>query len=102
MIVAHSEVPVKPAARATARELLAEMAVRSRAEAGVVDYRVATDVEDPNTFRIIERYEDEAAFESHESSDHLERFQSAIAPCLSEGAELTRFTVTSTTVLPGP
>ncbi|MFB1066218.1 putative quinol monooxygenase, partial [Natrinema sp. H-ect4] len=99
---AHSEVPVKPASRETAMELLETMAVRSRAEAGVIDYRVTVDLEDPNTFRIIEQYEDEAAFESHESSTHLDRFQSEITPCLAEEAELTRFTVTSETALPGP
>ncbi len=83
-------------------ELLKEMAVRSRAEAGVIDYRVTVDLEDPHILRIIEHYEDEAAFESHESSDHLERFQSEISPCLAEKAELTRFTVTSEITLPGP
>lgn len=102
MIVAHSEVTVKPASRESAMELLEEMAVRSRAEAGVIDYRVTVDLEDPNTFRIIEQYEDEAAFESHESSNHLEQFQSNLTPCLAEDAELTRFTVTSETTLPGP
>lgn len=102
MIVAHSEVAVKPAFRETAMELLEEMAVRSRAEAGVIDYRVTADLEDPNTFRIIEQYEDEAAFDSHESSEHLEQFQSDIHPCLAEEAELTCFTVTSETVVPGP
>lgn len=102
MIVAHSEVQVKPAFRETAMELLEEMAVRSRAEAGVIDYRVTADLEDPNTCMIIEQYEDEAAFESHESSDHLERFQTEITPCLAEEAELTRFSVTSEMSLHGP
>jgi len=102
VIVVHSEVPVKPDRREEARELLEAMAVRSRAEDGVVDYRVTTDLEEPDMFRILELYEDAAAFESHESSDHLERFAADMAPCLYGTAELTRFTVTSTETLPGP
>jgi quinol monooxygenase YgiN len=78
------------------------MAERSRAEPGVVDYRVTADLEDPDTFRILEVYEDEAAFEAHESSEHLAQFKRDMAPCLAEAATLTRYDVTETTTLPGP
>jgi len=102
MIVAHSEVTVEPASQERVMDLLAQMAVRSRAEDGVIDYRVTVDIEDPNVLRIVEQYEDEAAFESHESSDHLKRFQSDIEPCLADEARLTRYVVTSKATLPGP
>lgn len=102
MIVARSEVTVSPSARERARDLLCEMAVRSRAEDGIVDYRVTSDLESPDTFRILEVYEDEAAFEAHESSDHLAQFRRDMAPCLADEAELTCYDVAETTTLPGP
>lgn len=102
LVVAHSEAVVKPAKRESALELLAWMAAESRAEDGVVDYRVAIDIEEPNVLRIIEQYEDDEAFEAHESSEHLARFKAEMEPCLAEEAELTRYTVSSKTTLPGP
>lgn len=102
MVIAHSEAVVKPEQRARAIELLEWMAVESRAEDGVVDYRVAIDIEESNVLRIIEQYEDAKAFESHESSEHLERFKSEMESCLAEEAELTRYTVSSKTTISGP
>jgi quinol monooxygenase YgiN len=102
MIVIHSDVPVKPDSRTAAIELLEDIADRSRAESGVVDYRVTSDLEDPNTLRIIEQYEDETAQQSHESSDHVAEFQREMEPHLAAVAELSIYEVTSTRTAPGP
>lgn len=102
IIVAHSEAVVKSEKREKAIELLEWMAVESRAEDGVVDYRVAIDIEEPTVLRIIEQYEDAEAFESHESSEHLKRFKIEMEPCLAEKSELTRYTVSSKRTIPGP
>lgn len=102
MIVVHSEVPVRPDSRADAIELLEEVATRSRAEAGVIGYRVVSDLEDPNTLRIIEKYEDEAAAESHESSDHVAEFQRRMEPHLAAESELTVYEVAAERTAPGP
>lgn len=102
MIVIHSEVPVEPESRAEAVELLEEIAARSRAEPGVINYRVTSDLEDPNTLRIIERYENKDAADSHESSDHVAEFQRAMEPHLADDAELTIHEVASKRTAPGP
>jgi len=102
IVVAHSEAVIKPEMRETAIELLEWMAGKSRAEGGVIDYRVTIDIEERNVLRIIEQYEDAEAFEAHESSDHLETFKAEMEPCLAEEAELTRYTVSSKTTIPGP
>ncbi len=102
MVVMHSEVPIDPAFREAAMELMAWMAAESRAENGVIDYRVTADIEDPNTLRIIEQYEDDEAARSHESSEHLEAFQEKMEPYLAGEAVLHRFAVTEKTTLPGP
>ena len=102
MVVMHSEVPIDPAFREAAMELMAWMAAESRAENGVIDYRVTADIEDPNTLRIIEQYEDDEAARSHESSEHLDEFQERIGPCLADDATLYRFDVVEKTKQPGP
>lgn len=102
MIVIHSEVPVAEESRAAAIELLEDVAERSRAEPGVVDYRVTVDIERPNTFRIVETYEDEAAAEAHESSDHVAQFQQEMDPHLADDAVLTIHEVTAQRIAPGP
>lgn len=102
MIIIHSEVPVEPDSRAAAIGLLNDVAERSREEPGVIEYRVTSDLEDPNTLRIIEQYEDEQAQQSHESSDHVAEFQRAMEPHLADEAELSIFEVTSTRTAPGP
>jgi len=101
-VVMHSEVPVDPEHREEAMATLAWMARESRAEDGVVDYRVTVDIESPNTLRIVEEYESEAAADAHESSEHLDEFVDRIDPYLAEEAVLHRFAVAEKTTLPGP
>ena len=95
MLVIHATFPVDPDRRDEALELVEELAEDSREEDGVVDYRVTTDVEDPNVFRFFERYEDEAAFGAHAETDHFETFEEALPDLLSGEPEVTRFDVES-------
>ncbi|WP_339102816.1 putative quinol monooxygenase [Haloterrigena salinisoli] len=95
MLVIHATFPIDPDRRDEALELVEELAEDSREEDGVVDYRVATDVGDPNVFRFFERYEDEAAFGSHAETDHFEAFEAALPDLLSGEPDVTRFDVES-------
>ena len=95
MIVMHATVPVDPESREEALDLARELAEASREEDGVVDYRVATDAEDPNLVRVFEQYEDEEAVDAHMSSDHFESFQAEIAAHLAGEPTLYRFDVDS-------
>jgi len=95
MIVMHAEMPVAPDSKEAALDLFETLAEQSRAEDGVVDYRVTTDIEAPDTVRVIEQYEDADAVEAHMSSDHFESFQAAIAPHLAGDPGLYRFEVDS-------
>lgn len=102
MIVMHSEVPIDPSHRTEALELLTELAQHSRAEPGVIDYRVTIDIEDRNTARIVEQYEDEAAAEAHETSDHLAAFLEEFEHCLAAESELRIYEVASVRTTEGP
>jgi quinol monooxygenase YgiN len=93
MIVMHATIPIDPDEREAALELVRDLAEASRAESGVVDYRVATDAEDPNTIRVFEQYEDDDAVDAHMGSDHFQSFQAEIAAHLAGDPTLYRFEV---------
>ncbi len=95
MIVMLAEMPIVPDGRDAALSLFEDLAAASRAEDGVIDYRVTTDVESPNTVRVIEQYEDAAAVDAHMSSDHFESFQADVAPHMAGEPELYRYDVDS-------
>ena len=97
MIVMLAEMPIASDSREAALELFEDLAAASRAESGVLDYRVTTDVEAPNVVRVIERYEDADAVDAHMESDHFESFQAAIASHLAGEPELHRYEVDSET-----
>lgn len=99
MIAMYATLPVDPDSRADALELVEELAERSREEPGVIDYRPATDVDDPNTIRFFEQYEDASAVDAHMSSDHFESFQAEIAAHLAGEPTLYRYDVESRTQL---
>jgi quinol monooxygenase YgiN len=93
MLVIHATFPVEPDSHEAALELSRELAERSRAEDGTIDYRVTTDVEDENVFRFFERYEDEAAFDAHAETDHFQEFAAALPDLLAGEPEITRYDV---------
>lgn len=93
MLVIHAVFPIDPEQRAKAIEMSREIAEKSRAEAGVIEYRVAADVEDEQTLRFFERYEDEAAFLDHTQTEHFEEFEGAIPELLAGEPTVMRFDV---------
>lgn len=99
MIVIQATFPIAPERHDEATALLQELAEQSRTEPGVIQYRVAADIEDSNTFRFFERYEDEAAFGKHAETDHFERFESALPDLLAGEPTVTRFDAESATDL---
>lgn len=98
-IVQYAIIPIDPDARDEAIEALTELGEASRAEDGVVDYRVTTDVDDENTARIIEEYEDDAAVEAHMNSDHFGAFQSKVPEFAGGPVELYKYDVGEKTQL---
>lgn len=97
MIVMHAALPIDPNGKAEAIDLLVDLAEQSRAEDGVIEYRVTTDAEDPNTIRVFEQYEDDGAVDDHMSSDHFQTFQADIEGYIAGEPTLTRFDVSAET-----
>lgn len=56
------------------RELLQILTPLCRAEPGCLQYQAHRSTEDSRLFFIYEQYDDEAAFDAHARSDHVERY----------------------------
>jgi quinol monooxygenase YgiN len=93
MLVVHATFPIDPDSRDEALDLIEPLAEQSRQEDGIIDYRVATDIDDSNVFRFFEQYEDGAAFEAHSETDHFREFEEALPELLADEPEVTRFDV---------
>jgi len=95
MIVIHAVFPIDSDSRDQALDQFRTLAEQSRTEDGILDYRVTTDIEQPNQVRIFEQYEDEAAFGSHGESDHFQAFEEQLPEFLAGEPTVTRFDVDS-------
>lgn len=95
MLAIKATIPIDPEERERAIELISEMGKKSRAEDGVIDYRVAIDIDDPNLFRALEQYEDEEAFNRHLQADHTQNAMEELPEFLGGELEMRRLDVDS-------
>jgi quinol monooxygenase YgiN len=95
MQIVYAVLTAAPEHREAVIDHAREIAAASREEPGVIDYRVATDVEDPNVLRFVEQYDSEEAVEAHSETEHYEAFAEAVIPdLLASEPEITQFEVT--------
>jgi len=99
MIVVHAVFPIESDSIDEALDHAQTLVEESNEEPGVIDYRVGRDIEDDTVLRFVERYEDEAAFESHTQTDHFQAFEAALPDLLDGEPEVRRFEVASATEL---
>ncbi|MUW13571.1 antibiotic biosynthesis monooxygenase [Halorubrum sp. CBA1125] len=99
MIVLHATFPLDPATRDEALDLIEDLVEQSQQEDGMIDYRAATDIADPNVVRFFEQYEDATAFEAHSQTDHFQRFEERLPELLAGEPEVLQFEVDSATEL---
>lgn len=95
MLVVHATFPIDPDHDDEARERIETLAERSRSEDGIIEYQVATDIDDRYVFRFFEKYEDKAAFEAHAETDHFQEFAAALPDLLADEPTVTQFEVTN-------
>lgn len=96
MIVVHASIPVEPDRREEALDHVTTLAEATQAEDGVLDYSATTDVQDPNVVRFVEQYEDEAALDAHQQTDHYGEWMDVLPDVLDGGVEdieVTQFVV---------
>lgn len=100
MYIIRATVPLQPDEREAGIEAARELARNCREnEAGIVDYRVAVDVDDENLLRFFELYEDGAAVAAHGEADHYQAFQEQMPAFVGGDIEAVRFEVDDATDL---
>lgn len=99
MIIVAGHLTIAPEHRDAALAAIATGVAATRAEPGNVDYRFSPDLDDPDRFNLIERWEDEEAMNAHLATPHLAAFMTAIGPCLSGSAEVVRYDVSGSSPL---
>lgn len=99
MLVVKGAIPIDPAKREEALELMNHVSECSRSEEGIIDYCVAVDIDDQNMLRILEQYENEEAFNNHMKTEHVEQFMSSIPDLLAGEIDAERFDVASSSDL---
>ena len=73
---------------AATRKAIVEMVRASRAENGCIDYAFASDLADPDTLILFERWRDQAALDAHGKSDHMAAFQEFMGANPPEASDL--------------
>ena len=73
---------------AATRKAIVEMVRASRAEDGCIDYAFASDLADPDTLILFERWRDRAALDAHGKSDHMAAFQEFMGANPPEASDL--------------
>lgn len=73
---------------AATRKAMVEMIRASRAEDGCLDYTFASDLADPDTLVLFERWRDHEALAAHGTSAHMAEFQKVMAANPPESRDL--------------
>lgn len=95
MILATLRMVVRPERRLDLLEAMRGMLEPSRVERGCISYRLYEDVEDKNTFTLVEEWKTQKDLESHIHTDNQRRLL-ALMDLLSEQPEFQFNTVSHT------
>jgi quinol monooxygenase YgiN/quercetin dioxygenase-like cupin family protein len=93
MIVISGTARVRPEAREEAIAAAREMARLSTSEHGCRAYEFSTVLDDPNTFRLFEQWDDEAALIAHFGTPHFAAFSGRLGAFLAAPPSFTRYDV---------
>jgi quinol monooxygenase YgiN len=99
VIIVAGHLSIDPSHREDALAAIAAGVTATRQEAGNIDYRFSPDLDDPDRFNLIERWESEEAMNAHMATPHLAEFLTAIGPCLAGPAEVIRYDVSGSSPL---
>lgn len=69
--------------------IFAELATGVRAhEPGNIFYSLTRSLSNPQVYKVLERYTDQAALDAHGASDHFKAAGPKLAPCLAAAPEI--------------
>jgi quinol monooxygenase YgiN/quercetin dioxygenase-like cupin family protein len=93
MIVISGTARVRPEVRADALAAARDMARLSQAEAGCRAYEFSITLDDEDTFRLFEQWDDEASLLAHFGTAHFAAFSAALGGMLAAAPHFTRYDV---------
>ena len=91
MIIIAGEVSIQPEKREEALVVVQRYAAISQAEDGCLHYQFYSDLADPGTLFIFEKWASEEALAAHGSSDDMAWFRAQLPNFLAEPPALTRY-----------
>lgn len=91
MIAIEAKLEVQPAKRQEFLEATKTLIEGSRMEAGNISYDLFQSIEDENIFMMIEKWEDQAAIESHNTSAHFGQFVAFAQTALAKPLDVQSF-----------
>lgn len=91
MLIVLAKATVPEGALDAARDAISTMVAASRTEEGCIDYTFTTDVLDPTSLHIVEKWRDADALAFHFTTPHMAAFQAAIAGTGVQVTEALKF-----------
>lgn len=91
MLIVLAKATVPEGALDAARDAISTMVAASRTEEGCIDYTFTTDVLDPASLHIVEKWRDADALAFHFTTPHMAAFQAAIAGTGVQVTEALKF-----------
>ncbi|PWK13339.1 putative quinol monooxygenase [Tumebacillus permanentifrigoris] len=88
MIIIHAYLTVNPSQREEFLEKAKRVVTGTQAEAGNISYQLYEDAEQPNTFVILEKWQDQAAVAHHQQTAHFIQFNQDAAGLLAGPAQV--------------
>ncbi|MCV9887954.1 putative quinol monooxygenase [Metabacillus halosaccharovorans] len=87
MIIIHARMSVKPEKKEEFLQEIEAVMEGSRAEAGNNSYDLFQDPTDPNNFVMVESWKDMEAVQTHNASNHFQKFSAAAKAMLGAPLE---------------
>lgn len=91
MMIIHAYVKVKPQYRESFTAEAKKVIAGTQAEEGNISYRLYEDTEQPNTYVVVELWQDQQAIALHQQSAHFIAFAEAIKDYLLEPLKVEVF-----------
>ncbi len=88
MIGIIAKLPIKEGMEDDFIAAFKELKIGVAQDKGALAYSLNKVKDDPNTFYIVERYEDQEAVKLHGSTDHFKAFGAKLPPCLAGRPEI--------------
>lgn len=91
MIIIHAEMKVNPELEAEFLVTIQELIESSRTEAGNVSYKLMKDIEQDNTYLMVEQWKDQEAVAAHNTSNHFQAFVATAPKYLTAPLQVQAF-----------